>query len=227
MSGHPSKTSQTPQTPIATPAGNADRWYSLDTLTGRLVTLRALTLDDAAGYCAAATAAGAGDEVFQWTGRGRPAATPQDAEDEIVSALSQRARGERLAYAQFDSGSGTFIGTSSFYEVSPATRSLAIGYTWLGRPWWRTGHNTESKLLMLAHAFETLGAVRVVWHTDIFNVRSQQAIERLGATREAVLRKHKIRFDGTWRDTVQYSMTDDDWPDVRQRLSARLVQTDD
>jgi N-acetyltransferase len=76
---------------------------------------------------------------------------------------------------------------------------------------------------MLTHAFETLGAARVVWHTDINNVRSQAAIARLGATREGELRKHRIRRDGSWRTSVQYSMTDDDWPAARERLVARLA----
>ena len=115
------------------------------------------------------------------------------------------------------------FGTTSLYEVVPAVRTLAIGHTWLGKPWWRTGHNTESKLLLLSYAFDDLGAARVVWHTDIHNERSQAAIARLGAAREGVLRKHRIRFDGSWRDTVQYSMTDDDWPAARDRLSSRLA----
>ena len=117
---------------------------------------------------------------------------------------------------------GEFAGSSSYYEVDPALRTIAIGHTWLGKRWWRTGHNTESKLLMLTHAFDTLGAARVVWHTDIYNERSQAAIARLGATREGELRKHRIRRDGSWRTTVQYSMTDDDWPEARDRLTARL-----
>jgi RimJ/RimL family protein N-acetyltransferase len=118
---------------------------------------------------------------------------------------------------------GEVAGTSSFYEVDPVQRSVAIGYTWLGRRWWCSGHNTESKLLMLTHAFDTLGAARVVWHADIFNTRSQAAIERLGAGREGVLRKHRIRRDGSWRDTVQFSMIDDDWPKVRAALVGRLA----
>ena len=88
----------------------------------------------------------------------------------------------------------------------------------LARPRWRTGVNTEAKLLLLRHAFETLGAVRVEWHTDLCNERSQRAIERLGAVREGVLRRHRLRPDGTWRDTVQYSMTDAEWPQRTDRL---------
>jgi RimJ/RimL family protein N-acetyltransferase len=98
-----------------------------------------------------------------------------------------------------------------------------IGHTWLGQRWWRTGHNTEAKLLLLSHAFETLGAVRVVFHTDLRNTRSQGAIERLGAVREGVLRKHRRRWDGSWRDTVQYAMVDDEWPAAKETLATRLA----
>jgi RimJ/RimL family protein N-acetyltransferase len=116
------------------------------------------------------------------------------------------------------------VGTTSFYEIDFGRRTVAIGHTWLARRYWRTGLNTESKLLMLGHAFETLAAERVVWHTDLRNLRSQAAIERLGATREGVLRHHRRRPDGSLRDTVQYSMVSPEWPDVRQRLSAALEQ---
>ena len=143
------------------------------------------------------------------------------AHEQIVAALAARARGERFAYAQLDAHTGEVMGTTSYYDVVPALRTIAIGHTWLGTRWWRTGHNTESKLLMLAHAFDVLGAARVVWHTDVHNTRSQDA--RLGAAREGELRKHRIRRDGSWRTTVQYSMTDDDWPAVRERLTDRLA----
>jgi RimJ/RimL family protein N-acetyltransferase len=111
---------------------------------------------------------------------------------------------------------------TSYYEVVPAHRRLEIGYTWLGSAYWRTGHNTEAKLLLLTRAFETLGARRVSWRTDIRNERSQQAIERLGATREGVFRAHLQRPDGTIRDSVYYALTEAEWPAVRDRLRARL-----
>jgi RimJ/RimL family protein N-acetyltransferase len=88
----------------------------------------------------------------------------------------------------------------------------------LGRTWWRTGINSESKLLLMTRAFDDLGAVRVEWHTDLRNERSQRAVERLGATREGVLRAHKRRPDGTWRDTVLFAMTGSQWPAARSRL---------
>jgi RimJ/RimL family protein N-acetyltransferase len=137
----------------------------------------------------------------------------------ITSALTTA---DQLPFAQRLVGTGELVGTTSFYEIDQSRSSLANGHTWLARRYWRTGLNTESKLLMLRHAFEGLAAERVVWHTDIRNVRSQAAIERLGATREGVLRAHRRRPDGSLRDTVQYSMLSAEWPDVRDRLSAAL-----
>jgi RimJ/RimL family protein N-acetyltransferase len=199
-----------------------DEWYTQPILTGRLIRLEPLTIEHAAGYLASAGSGPDADDVFRWMYGAAPR-TLDDARAEIAAALAARARGERLPYAQIDAGTGDFAGTSSYYEVLPALRAIAIGYTWLGRQWWRAGHNTESKLLMLTHAFDILGAARVVWHTDIHNERSQRAIERLGATREGELRKHRIRRDGSWRTTVQYSMTDDDWPAARGFLTSRMT----
>jgi RimJ/RimL family protein N-acetyltransferase len=198
-----------------------DLWYALPVLTGRLVRLEPLAVEHAAGYLAAAGEGADAEAVFAHLSQPVPLTVDQ-AREQILTALAARARGQRLAYAQIDAATGELAGTTSYYEVDPAARALAIGHTWLGSRWWRTGHNTEAKLLMLGHAFATLGAARVVWHTDIRNTRSQTAIERLGAVREGVLRKHRIRRDGSWRDTVQYAMTDDDWPAVRDRLSGRL-----
>ena len=113
---------------------------------------------------------------------------------------------------------------TSYYEVDAAQRTVAIGWTWLARRVWRTGVNTEAKLLLLRRAFDDLGCVRVVWHTDIRNERSQAAIARLGAQREGVMRKHKLRPDGSWRDTVTFSMLDDEWPAARAALEDRLAR---
>ncbi|PZS13600.1 MAG: N-acetyltransferase [Pseudonocardiales bacterium] len=191
-------------------------------LTGRLIRLEPLALEHAPGYLAAAGTGEDAAEVFRWISHAAPE-TIEDAQAAILTALGDWARADRFAYAQFDVTTGDFAGTSSYYEINPALRAIGIGHTWLGSRWWRTGHNTESKLLMLTHAFDTLGAARVIWHTDIHNVRSQEAVARLGATREGELRKHRIRRDGSWRTSVQYSMTDDDWPAVRDRLTERLA----
>jgi len=137
----------------------------------------------------------------------------------ITSALTTA---DQLPFAQRLVGTGELVGTTSFYDIDRSRSSLAIGHTWLARRYWRTGLNTESKLLMLRHAFESLRAERVVWHTDIRNLRSQAAIARLGATREGVLRSHRRRPDGSLRDTVQYSMLSGEWPEARKRLTAAL-----
>lgn len=166
----------------------------------------------------------ADEDVFQHLSGTRPNDL-DEAERMVASMLDAQSARTRVCWTQIDVRDGTdgpIAGTTSYYEIDPERRSVAIGYTWLGRPWWRTPINTEAKLLLLHRAFDDLGAVRVVWHTDIRNTRSQTAIARLGAEREGVLRKHKQRADGSWRDTVQFAMTDDDWPAVRERLENRL-----
>lgn len=205
---------------------NDDLWYAMPVLSGRLIRLEPLAVEHAPGYLAAAGTSTEAAEVFRWLnppgGALAQPVTIEGARRHITEALAARARGLRLPYAQLDAVTGEFAGTTSFYEVNPALRTLGIGHTWLGQRWWRTGHNAESKLLMMTFAFETLGAVRVVWHTDSQNSRSQAAIERLGATREGVLRKHRLRREGSWRDTVQYAMVDDGWPAAKAALAARL-----
>jgi N-acetyltransferase len=202
-------------------------WYALPVLAGAKVRLEPLTLEHADGYLAAAGTGEQAAEVFRWLtpagGTLIEPATVDEARDHILTALAARARGQRLPYAQFDVATGVFIGTTSFYEIEPVARSIAIGHTWLGRSYWGGGYNVESKLLLLTFAFESLQAVRVVWHTDIKNERSQAAIAGLGAAREGVMRKHRLRRDGSWRDTVQYAMTDDEWPSARVALQERLA----
>jgi RimJ/RimL family protein N-acetyltransferase len=198
----------------------ADDWFALPVLTGSVVRLEPMTAEHADGYLAALSHGG--DEVFAHLNL-HPPTTLDQARAQVHAALGARARAQRFPYAQIDTATGEFAGTTSLYDIDPGLRTVAIGHTWLGRRWWRSGVNTESKLLLLTDAFERLGAARLVWHTDIHNERSQAAIARLGATREGELRKHRIRKDGSWRTTVQYSMTDDDWPVARERLRARLA----
>jgi RimJ/RimL family protein N-acetyltransferase len=142
----------------------------------------------------------------------------------ISAALDDQGR---VAYAQRLTATGELVGTTSYYDVDESLRTLAIGHTWVARRHWRSFVNTASKLIMMGHAFEDLGAERVVWHTDIRNTRSQAAIARLGAVREGVLRHHRIRRDGSWRDTVQYSMLSQEWPAARRRLESRLQSSVD
>jgi len=189
-------------------------WFEPVVLNGPTLVLTPLAEADAADYLAALGDDESAEEVFTHL-RTYPPRDLAAAGRIIAEAVATPGQ---LPYAQRLRSSGDFLGTTSFYEINPGLRALAIGHTWLARPYWRTRVNTESKLIMLTHAFEGLGAERVVWHTDIRNLRSQAAIARLGATREGVLRHHRIRRDGSWRDTVQYSMLAEEWPEARQRL---------
>ncbi|RZU74097.1 RimJ/RimL family protein N-acetyltransferase [Micromonospora kangleipakensis] len=192
-------------------------WLEPVVLRGEHVVLEPLDLAHAEELFTAT----ADPEVWRHLG-GRQPVDATEMRRAIQAALTAHHREERVPWVQRCAATGAVVGATSFYEVDADRRSVAIGYTWLGRPWWRTGINTEAKLLLLGRAFDELGAVRVVWHTDIRNERSQRAIERLGATREGVLRMHRPRADGSWRDTVQYSMTVDEWPNAQVRLRERL-----
>ncbi|MGC4895828.1 bifunctional pyridoxamine 5'-phosphate oxidase family protein/GNAT family N-acetyltransferase [Micromonospora sp. DT31] len=192
-------------------------WLDPAVLRGAHVVLEPLDLAHAEELYAAT----ADPQVWQHLGGPQPADVA-DIRRIVTGYLDAQDRGEQVCWAQRCATTGAVVGTTSYYEVDPVRRSLAIGYTWLGRPWWRTGVNTEAKLLLLGRAFDELDAVRVVWHTDVRNERSQRAIERLGASREGVLRRHKQRADGSWRDTAQYSMIADEWPGVQARLRERL-----
>ncbi len=192
-------------------------WSDAPVLRGEHVILEPLDLSHVDDLFEAT----ADDEVHRWMSRPRPA-TVAELADQVREALRAFSQGTRIPFAQRSVATGRVVGTTSYYAVDEPNRSIAIGHTMLGRPAWRTGVNTEAKLLLLGRAFDDLGAVRVEWHTDQYNVRSQQAIERLGAVREGVLRRHRQRPDGTLRDTVLYAMTDLDWPAARDRLRGML-----
>ncbi|MDR7278522.1 GNAT family N-acetyltransferase [Catenuloplanes atrovinosus] len=208
-----------------------DLWYAMPVLSGRLVRLEPLAIEHAPGYLAATGTPTQSAEIFRWQSPAGGAlaapATVDDAASHITTALTGRAHGRRFPYAQIDARTGEFAGTTSLTDVDPVQRSVTIGYTWLGQRWWGTGVNAEAKLLLMTYAFDTLGTVRVVWVTDIRNSRAQAAIERLGAVREGVLRKHRRRADGSWRDTAVYSLLDDDWPTAKQTLQARITHLTD
>lgn len=188
-------------------------WFDRPVLAGTHVRLEPLTLDHVDGLFAASGDPG----IWTWLSSPQPR-TADDMRAIVAGALT----GSRLAFAQIDAVTGEVAGTTSFYGLEPDHGGLLIGFTWIGAKWHRTGINTESKILLLDHAFGTLGARRVGWHADIRNERSQRAIERLGAVREGVLRRHRVRPDGSVRDTVQYSMIAEEWPEARIALAARL-----
>ena len=150
---------------------------------------------------------------------------PDDTQGYIERALQGYAEGHRLAFAVIDlAAGGEVIGSSSYHDIVPAVERLEIGYTWYAKSRQRTHINASAKLLLMTHAFETLGAKLVGWRTDNFNFASQRAIERLGARKDGVLRHHAVRRDGTIRDTVMYSMTAGEWPEARAELQARLAR---
>ncbi len=189
-------------------------WTATPELAGTHVRLVPLTPEHAAGILAAAD----DDSVFQWLRFDRP----QNLDEAKVIVADYLDDPNRFPWVQIDQRTGEVAGMTTYYDVDPTQRTVAIGHTWLGKRFWRTGINTESKLLLLTRAFDDLGSVRVVWHTDNRNERSQAAIARLGAQREGSMRKHRLRGDGTWRDTVVFSMLDDEWPAARARLTKAL-----
>jgi len=142
----------------------------------------------------------------------------QDTRSYIEAALRMREDGNRFAFAVTDEASGTVLGTTSFHDILPAVKRVEIGYTWYARRCQRTHVNTTCKLLMMSHAFDALGCHVVGWRTDNFNHASQQAIERLGARKDGVIRGHALRRDGTIRDTVMYSLRAGEWPEVQAQL---------
>jgi N-acetyltransferase len=193
-----------------------DAWYETPDLTGQHVELVGLRPDHATGLLAAAD----DDEVFRWQAFARPTTLAE------AAGLHDwyTARPNAITWTQVDRASNDVAGLTTYYEIDPVNRSVAIGATWLGRRFWRTAVNTEAKLLLMRRAFDDLECARVVWHVDIANERSQAAVERIGGVREGVLRKHMIRRDGSWRDTVVFSMIDDEWPAAREALEVRLAR---
>lgn len=159
-----------------------------------------------------------------WTLHVTSVPRPEDTEAYVAQALEMQARGERLPWAVVDAASSQVLGCTSYHDIVPAVRRVEIGYTWYARSVQRSHVNTSAKLLLMAHAFDTLGCNVVGWRTDILNLASQRAIERLGAHKDGVLRCHALRRDGSIRDTVMYSLLAAEWPAVRARLQARLQQ---
>ena len=159
-----------------------------------------------------------------WLYMSRRIETVEDMRDLLREALAAREEGRELPFAIQDRRSGRFVGSTRFLDISPPNRSLEIGWTWLTPSVWRTHVNTEAKYLLLRHCFETLGIIRVQLKTDSRNIQSQRAIERIGGVREGILRKHRVLRDGYIRDSVYYSILDNEWPTVKKRLEGRLCE---
>ena len=183
------------------------------TLSLNGIRLEPLGLQHEAGLCQAA----ADGELWKLAVTSVP--EPDDTADYIRLALNTS---NRLAFAVIDESSGEVIGSTSYHDILVNVGRLEIGYTWYAQSRWRSAVNTTCKYLLLCHAFDTLGAETVGWRTDNLNFRSQQAIERLGAKKDGVIRGQQMRRDGTVRDTVMYSLIRAEWPPVKAALAARL-----
>lgn len=182
------------------------------TLEGRIVRLEPLSRDHLDGLLAV----GLEPELWRLTmSRGR---TPEEMRDYVEQALAEQRAGSAVPFATVERASGRVIGSTRFGNIAPAHRRVEIGWTWVAPAWQRTAVNTEAKYLMLRHAFEVWECIRVELKTSTLNERSRRAILRIGATEEGTLRQHMITPDGTFRDTVYFSIIDREWPDVKKRL---------
>jgi RimJ/RimL family protein N-acetyltransferase len=164
----------------------------------------------------------AAEDGALWKLRVTSVPEPHEVDAYIFKAIEMRPT--RLAFAVIDSASGAVMGSTSYHDIVPAIARLEIGYTWYAKSRQRSHVNTTCKLLLMTHAFETLGAALVGLRTDNYNHASQAAIERLGAKKDGVLRHHALRRDGTVRDTVMYSMAAGEWPEIKAQLRYKLEQ---
>ncbi len=187
-------------------------------LEGRYVRLEPLNFDHLDALCAV----GLDDDLWQWIPK--PVRSRDDLAAYVRTALDGQERGEMLPFATIERASSTVVGSTRYGNIDLANRRLEIGWTWVAQPWQRTAVNTEAKLLLLRHAFGPLGCHRVELKTDALNERSRRAILRLGAVEEGTLRKQVVTASGRVRDTVYFSITDDEWPDVETRLEEKLAR---
>jgi RimJ/RimL family protein N-acetyltransferase len=187
------------------------------TLMGRVVRLEPLS----EAHVPDLTIAGADESIWRYMVYGGVGGKAQMREW-VREILSRQARGTDLPFAVIHLGSGRAIGSTRYLDIQPQHRGLEIGGTWYGVAYQRSAVNTECKYLLLRHAFEVLGCLRVQLKTDLRNERSQRAIERIGAVREGVLRNHMILPDGHVRSSVYYSLLNLEWPAVKAKLEEKL-----
>lgn len=161
------------------------------------------------------------EDIFRWIPYS--VKTREDFSLLVDKALSEQERGESVAFATVDRSTGRAIGSTRFMNIDRANRRVEIGSTWIAKPWQRTAVNTEAKYLMLRHAFESWGCARVELKTDALNERSRNAILRIGAKEEGTLRRHVVTWTGRIRDSVYFSILDDEWPQAKARLEERLA----
>lgn len=198
-----------------TPSVPPRSWSAPPQLAGRHVALEPLAAAHAEGLRGAL---GDGALAATWFTN---VPEPAGVDAYIADALAMQERGEAMVFAVRDA-SGEIVGSTRYYDLNPAVPRLSIGYTWYAPKAQRTGLNTEAKLLLLGHAFETLGCVAVAFETSWFNHASRNAIARLGAKQDGVLRGHRRHADGSIRDTVVFSIIESEWPAVKRNLQFKL-----
>jgi RimJ/RimL family protein N-acetyltransferase len=186
------------------------------TLEGSHVRLEPLSLAHHAGLCEV----GLDEELWRWITT--PVRTPDEMRAYIEEAMSWQRAGTALPFATIEKASGKVVGSTRFANIDRQNRHMEIGWTWIARPWQRTAVNTEAKYLMLRHAFEKLGCLRVELKTDSLNEKSRNAILRLGAKEEGIFRNHLITSTGRIRHSVWFSIIDTEWPAVKVGLEAKL-----
>ncbi len=182
------------------------------TLSGTSVRLEPMALE----HAAALSRVGLEPELWRWIPS--PVTTAEEMHRYVTTALDEQQRGVCLPFVIVDQASGQIIGSTRYGNIEVAHRRLEIGWTWLTPAFQRSRANTEAKLLLLTHAFETLGMNRVELKTDALNAKSRAAIGRIGATQEAIFRRHMITASGRVRDTVYFSIIDSEWPAIKAKL---------
>ena len=188
------------------------------TLEGSSVRLEPIRPEHAENFWEAAK--DALDNIFQWIPYSMK--THEDFQRLVEKAFAEQERGESIVFATGERNSGRVIGSTRFMNIDRVNRRVEIGSTWIAPAWHRTAVNTEAKYLMLRHAFEVWQCIRVELKTDALNQRSRNAILRIGAKEEGILRKHMITWTGRVRDSIYFSILDTEWPDVKQRFEARM-----
>lgn len=192
------------------------------TLEGKFVRLEPLSAEHSAPLWNIAK--NDAEDIFRWIPSSMRSL--DDLRAAVNKALGEQQRGESVPFATVERGSGKVIGSTRFMNIDRANRRVEIGSTWIAPPWQRTVINTEAKYLMLRHAFEQWGCLRVELKTDALNQKSRNAILRIGAKEEGTLRRHLVTWTGRVRDTIYFSILDSEWPEVKKRLEAKLEQTE-
>ncbi|MEX2282159.1 MAG: GNAT family protein [Gemmatimonadota bacterium] len=186
-------------------------------LTGRIVRLEPLAIE----HVRALTAAGCHEPLWAWTTN--RIGSESEMRTYVEAALQSQAEGTALPFVTRSASTGELIGSTRFANIDLANRRAEIGWTWLTPAWQRSGANVEAKYLMLAHAFDVLGCIRVEFKTDVLNQQSRRALRGIGAVEEGVLRHHMVVWNGRLRDSVYFSILPGEWPAIRERLEEKLA----